>query len=35
MFGMKLAKVKGTCIKLVRTVNYGDSITDSYVCEYT
>ena len=35
MIGMKLAKVKGTCIKLVRTVNYGDSVTDSYVCEYT
>lgn len=35
MFRMKLAKVRGMCTKIVRTVNYGDSVTDSYVCEYT
>lgn len=35
MFEMKLAKVRGMCIKIVRTVTYGDSVTDKYVCEYT
>lgn len=35
MLEMKLAKVKGTCIKIGRTVNYGDSVIDRYVCEYT
>lgn len=35
MFGMKLAKVKGMCTKIVRNLSYVDSITDRYVCEYT
>ena len=35
MFEMKLAKVRGMCTKIVRNINYGDSVTDRYVCEYT
>lgn len=35
MFEMKLAKVRGMCTKIMGTVNYGDSVTVNYVCEYT